>query len=262
MRHDRQNPPNQSMPGATHRSGLRKTVRHILDIANLNVRRALVPGVGLVGLNLFRDARHGPRKYRGVYALEYALSLKPSRVLDVGSGGGYHARAFQESGCEVLCIDHGDSSHARTSPVADVAVLHMDFFAFTPTQAFDLVWVSHVLEHQRNVGNFIEKVIACCRPEGYVCITVPDPHRLLSSGHLAIWSPGLLAYNIVLCGIDLSSARFIRGTDEFSIIFQPRPVTLPPGLTFDDGDLEILAPYMPQNLSVRSDPWRVSYTHL
>jgi hypothetical protein len=88
---------------------------------------------------------------------------------------------------------------------------------------------------------------------------VPDPHRHLWGGHLTIWSPGLLAYNIALCGVDLSDALFIRGTQESSIIFQLKKVLLPEDLTYDLGDIDKISHLLPSSLSEGDDPWKVKY---
>ena len=76
---------------------------------------------------------------------------------------------------------------------------------------------------------------------------------------MSLWSPGLLAYNVVLCGVDLKEAVFIRGTDEFSLFFKPVKVELPKDLTFDNGDLIKLSEYLPQDLTENTDPWSIKF---
>ena len=142
--------------------------------------------------------------------------------------GGEHASAFADAGSRVTCIDLGTSIYAkRASDKKDVDVLLTDFSVWQPLQHFDLVWASHVLEHQRNVGMFINKLVDCCTQDGHIAITVPFPHRLLWGGNVTLWSPGLLAYNVVLYGVDLSAATLIYGYRETSLIFSPRRVKLP-----------------------------------
>jgi 2-polyprenyl-3-methyl-5-hydroxy-6-metoxy-1,4-benzoquinol methylase len=240
---------------ATRFGGVKRLARGVLSWLRLNIRYAVTPGVSLLGLNVFVDDRPGPPKERSRYALDVALALKPTTVLDVGSGGGYHAQAFALAGAEVLCVDYGTSIYAQSAAAGPVQVVHADFNAFEPPRRFGLVWASHVLEHQRDVAGFLERLIACCTDDGYICITVPDPHRNLWGGHLTLWSPGLLAYNVVLCGIDLSLSRLVRGTNEFSLLFQPRRIELP-ALSYDHGDLNLLAAYLPAGLRENTDPWR------
>jgi 2-polyprenyl-3-methyl-5-hydroxy-6-metoxy-1,4-benzoquinol methylase len=234
---------------------LKQLVRYTLSFLKLNIRYQVTPGISALGFNLFIDRRPGLPQARSHYAFHSALALRPTSVLDVGSGGGDHAQAFAAGGARVLCVDYGTSIYARESEAA-VEVVHVDFNRFVPPHRFALVWASHVLEHQRNVGVFIENLIECCAEDGHVCITVPDPHRTLWGGHLTLWSPGLLAYNIVLCGVDLSTSRLIRGTNEFSILFGLKRIQLPATLTYDSGDLALLSPFLPAGMSENSDPWR------
>jgi 2-polyprenyl-3-methyl-5-hydroxy-6-metoxy-1,4-benzoquinol methylase len=241
---------------AVPRARLKSLARRILSFLGLNIRFAVTPGVSVLGFNVFVDDRPGPPKGRAQYALQAALHLKPATVLDVGSGGGDHARAFVEAGAQVLCVDFGTSIYARAGQRGSLEVTHVDFNRFVPARRFALVWASHVLEHQRNVGQFIEKLIECCADDGHICITLPDPHRNLWGGHLTLWSPGLLAYNIVLCGVDLSASRLIRGTNEFSILFSPKRIQLPAALSYDNGDLTLLSTFLPAGLSENVDPWR------
>jgi 2-polyprenyl-3-methyl-5-hydroxy-6-metoxy-1,4-benzoquinol methylase len=227
-----------------HSTVPRVIIRHLLTFLKLNARRQLTPGIALFGYNIFKDTCPGYPRFRSLYALDYAIKLKPISVLDVGSGGGYHALAFANAGSNVLCVDYGSSVYAKQSDVHNLNVVHVDFNQFNPPAKFDLVWASHILEHQQNVGNFIQKLIECCTEDGHICITVPDPHRPLLGGHLTLWSPGLLAYNIALCGIDVSDSKLVRGTKEFSIFFKPKKVKLP-ALTYDNGDIALLEKFLP-----------------
>jgi 2-polyprenyl-3-methyl-5-hydroxy-6-metoxy-1,4-benzoquinol methylase len=238
---------------------LKRVVRFILNYFKINIRSQITPGISIFGFNLFFDVRKGPHEFHSVYALNYVKKLNLKSVLDVGSGGGHHANQFKLNGFDVTCIDYGTSIYATESKIDNLKIINVDFNKYKPTKKYDLVWASHILEHQRNVGLFLEKIIDCCSDDGYVCITLPDPHRNLLGGHLSIWSPGLLAYNIVLCGVDLSKSNFIRGTHEFSLLFRPIKFSLPNDLTYDWGDLIKLSRYLPQNLSENKDPWNIFY---
>ncbi len=224
-----------------------------LSFFGLEVNYALDSGLSIGGLNI-SQSRYRFSK-RSLEALTRCLSLKPKMVLDVGSGGGEHALAFKKNGAEVTCIDFGTSIYARnSSDYNDLNVINIDFLSWNAEKKYDLVWASHVLEHQRNCGAFIEKLLNFCSPNGKVAITVPTPHRRLWGGHLSLWSPGLLAYNIVLCGVDLSEADIFYGYREISIIFAPKRVSLP-DLTFDSGDLLLLKNFLPCGLSENTDAW-------
>jgi len=101
---------------------------------------------------------------------------------------------------------------------------------------------------------FLGQLNAFCAPGGFVCITVPVCHRAMWGGHLTLWTPGLLAYNVALTGVDLSEAQLIHGRREFSILYQPRAVPLPP-LAYDKGDIEALGPHLPPWCREGADSW-------
>jgi trans-aconitate methyltransferase len=156
-----------------------------LSRIGLEVNYAFDSGLSIAGLNISR-ARHFVAE-RSQPVLTHCLSLQPGTALDVGSGGGQHAAAFAAGGAKVTCIDFGTSVYAqRASATPDVEVIRQDFGLWTPDKHYDLVWASHVLEHQRNVGQFIAKLISCCSSSGRVAITVPFPHRHLWGGHLTL----------------------------------------------------------------------------
>ncbi len=64
----------------------------------------------------------------------------------------------------------------------------------------------------------------------------------------------MLAYNVALCGVDLSAAKLAYGYRETWMVFQPKRVELPE-LTYDSGDLDKLARYLPKDFRENAEPW-------
>ena len=121
-------------------------------------------------------------------------------VLDVGSGPGEHSRFFRHLGKHVYSVDEN----------ADADYIG-DFNQLTLDRQFDVVWCSHVLEHQRNVGTFLEKIYAALKDDGIFALTVPcHPRQRLIAGHVTTWNVGLLCYNLVLAGFDCSKAQLLQ----------------------------------------------------
>lgn len=173
-------------------------------------------------------------------ALYYCLGLNCESVLDIGSGSGYHARRFREAGRTVTTLDH--STHLGKPDV-------LGDFLQTTVGKFDLIWASHVLEHQRNPGLFLEKVRDCCIPGGYIAITVPPAKHEIVGGHVTLWNAGLLAYNMVLAGINCRKANiWSYGYNISCVVRYHGPITLPE-LVMDAGDLEKLQDYFPRRLT-------------
>lgn len=222
-------------------------------------RRALSPGFSILGFDYFPARRF--TESQSVRARAFALSLSPGSVLDVGAGSLIHSDFFRQAGLDVTAIDMGLSTyfeHSNSVVSSGIKFIIDDFNNFRSSEKWDLVWASHVLEHQRNPGYFLEKLISHCAENGHLVVTVPLPHRNLWAGHLSTWSPGILIYNLVLCGIDCSNAEVIQGNSEFSICVSPKKIDLPRNLAYDQGDLEKLSNFLPDWVHEDSDPWKYS----
>lgn len=135
-----------------------------------------------------------------------------STVLDIGSGAGEHSRFFRLFGKETFSVD----LHETADYVGDFMTCEFD-------RKFDVVWCSHVLEHQRNVGAFLEKIFDVIEDDGFLAISVPvHPRQRQVSGHITSWNAGLLIYNLVLAGFDCREARFLHDYD-LSLLVRKRP---------------------------------------
>jgi SAM-dependent methyltransferase len=158
-------------------------------------------------------------------------------VLDVGCGDGRHAREFARHGKRVTTVACEPYDGFVPDIVGDVMDAGIE-------GRFDVVWCSHVLEHQPNVRDFLQKMASLVAPDGLLAITVPPARPTIVGGHLTVWNAGLLLYNLVVAGIDCRDARVKTYGYNISAIVSPRPAALPP-LRHDQGDLERLAAFFP-----------------
>jgi SAM-dependent methyltransferase len=129
-------------------------------------------------------------------------------VLDVGCGKGEHTTVFRHAGKSVTSLDPVEPADVR-----------MDLFDYAPQTRFDLVFCSHVLEHQRNIGLFLDRLISLTREGGLLCVTVPpviNPQILLC--HPNQFSAGLLIYHLVMAGLDCRDAEICTYGYNVSVI--------------------------------------------
>lgn len=168
-------------------------------------------------------------------ALDKALSLPCATVLDVGCGDGFHAHRFRQEGRQVTTVS--------LIPPADILG---DYLALDLPK-FDLIWASHVLEHQRSPGLFLDKCFNDLNDGGWLCVTVPPAKPELVGGHVTIWNEGLLLYQLILAGFDCKNASVKRYGYNISVVVQKVPADLPE-LINDFGDIEALARFFPVSI--------------
>ncbi len=168
----------------------------------------------------------------GDKALERLLTMPFESVLDVGSGDGRHAAVLASAGKDVTTIS-----------LQPGAMFVGDFLAYAGAPV-DCIWACHVLEHQRNVGLFLDKCFGDLKDGGILAVTVPPQKPELVGGHLTVWTLGRLLYNLILAGFDCSKATVMEYGYNISVIVGKRKAELPK-LKMDFGDIELLAPFFP-----------------
>lgn len=182
---------------------------------------------------------------RGHVALVEVLDSleKSSRILDIGSGEGQHAEEFHKAGHSITSIDLGGK-----------AGLVGDYLQQIFTCKFDCIWCCHVLEHQRNVGAFLDKINSDLWEDGLLAITVPPRKDEIVGGHLSLWNPGLLLYNLIMAGFDCRDALVLVGGYDISCVLKKRTIDLPQ-LKMDNGDIDRLSEFFPVEAKEGFDGW-------
>lgn len=140
---------------------------------------------------------------RAQYVFDKFISLaKGGDFLEVGCGNGAHTERLRKAAIFTshTCIDLGDGHRSEDHIVGD-------FEQYDFGQRFDAIWTSHVLEHARNPGVFLDKLHATLKEGGLLALNVPPLRQRITTGHVSMWNPGLLLLQMVRAGFDCSEAR-------------------------------------------------------
>lgn len=168
-------------------------------------------------------------------------------VLDIGSGSGVHCKYFRIEGKTVSAIDIGRSIYydKRNDNYNNVTLHAFDLYSDVNLGQYDCVWASHILEHQRNPGLFLEKCFHLTKD--LFAITVPPLKHNIVGGHVTLWNAGLLLYNMILAGFDCSQAAVKSYGYNISVIVRKKEVDQDDlkSLHYDSGDIVRLQRYFP-----------------
>lgn len=174
---------------------------------------------------------------------------KFSTVLDIGSGGGKQAKAFLDAGKHVTAIDMGSSVYyqAGEANYKNLTLVKSKFENFSSDKKFDCVWASHILEHQRDPGIFLERCLYYLAEDGVLVVTVPPLKHNIVGGHVTLWNAGLLLYHLILAGQDCKKAAVKEYGYNISVIVKKAsvPEDVLSSLHMDTGDIVRLQNYFP-----------------
>lgn len=173
-----------------------------------------------------------PKKLTADRALHQLKHYDFTTVLDIGSGAGEHAKILRQNNRLVTT----NALHEGADIVGDF--MDIDF------PQFDCIWASHVLEHQRNPGAFLDKCFSLLPEGGVLAVTVPPRKDQIVGGHVTLWNKGLLLYNLILAGFDCSEAWAESYGYNVSVIVKKKTAVLPK-LDCDGGDIVRLAEFFP-----------------
>ena len=110
--------------------------------------------------------------------------LEGKRLLDIGSGTGEYLLVGREVGMDVTGMDVDDSLvdalRAKHSFRVVKGLLYEDTF---PAASFDVVVLSHVIEHLQEPERMLRLIRGVLRPEGLLVMATPNADSLLESIH-------------------------------------------------------------------------------
>lgn len=168
-----------------------------------------------------------------------------SRILDIGAGDQAHTHLMRQAKLNVETSDFSEDNRPE-----NLAPNHTgDYLGLTNIGMFDGIWCSHVLEHQRNPGHFLDKVHGDLQEGGILSITVPPRKDNIVGGHVTLWNAGLLLYHLVLAGFDCSDASVSTYGYNCSVVLKKQTIQLP-SLCYCRHDIDRLVHYFPTGLAI------------
>lgn len=183
------------------------------------------------------------------------LKLSGRRALDVGCGPGLFMDEAQKRGFDCVGID-ADAQRVEYCRQRGLNVVHgLLPHPEVPEGSFDLVWLSHVIEHVPNPPQFIAQLARMLRPDGLLCILTPNiqslavrvcrsHHRfVIPPEHLTYWSKASLLRAMKTAGFATETVYAGGGGLQLKEIlayvlklqFLREPAELPPVARFADG---------------------------
>jgi SAM-dependent methyltransferase len=145
-------------------------------------------------------------------------------ALDVGCGDGNEAELLRFLGKEVTTINFDPAPE-------EANVYHADYFAdyldLNFQEPFDCIWCSHVLEHQRNPGLFLDKLHDDLKEGGVLALSVPynefsSPPAAFTLGHHNRYNITLLLYALVCARFDCREASVRVYNRQISVLVRKR----------------------------------------
>ena len=83
---------------------------------------------------------------------------------------------------------------------------------------FDVVFCSHVIEHQRNVGLFLDKIFDILSDDGVLIISAPKEDHNLIEGHLNSFIFPLFLQQMIHAGFDCKDGKFLSTIENSFIV--------------------------------------------
>jgi len=136
------------------------------------------------------------------------IGTKFKTCLDIGSGEGVHTAILHHAGLEVFQVDK----------YSNAAEYKVDFIEHEFDRKFDVIFCSHVIEHQRNVGLFLDRIFDVLSDDGVLIISAPKESHNLIEGHLNSFIFPLFLQQLIHAGFDCKDGKFLSTIENSFIV--------------------------------------------
>ena len=137
------------------------------------------------------------------------IGTKFKTCLDIGSGEGVHTAILRHAGLEVFQVDK----------YSNTAEYKVDFIEHEFDRKFDVIFCSHVIEHQRNVGDFLDRIYDVLSDDGVLIISAPNHSaETLVEGHLNSFIFPLFLQHMIHAGFDCKNGKYLSIVENSFIV--------------------------------------------
>ena len=136
--------------------------------------------------------------------IEYLLSKKKFKkgfkVLDIGGALGAHCKIMRNFG---LLVDSIDKYEKKAEFIGD-------FNKYKFKTQYDMIYCSHVIEHQRNQGIFLDKIYDLLNEDGDLVISGPKhPAERFVEGHISTTILPVFLQLLIYAGFDCKKGKMM-----------------------------------------------------
>ena len=129
--------------------------------------------------SLFNAQKNG----KGVAIFNFVKSVSnPNKVLEIGCGAGGILSRFLDNNCEVLGLDF-DENYLDYAQKNNITVKRGSIEQLGSNEKYDLIILSHVLEHIKYPSDFLTKLSNHLANDGVLYIEVPSLDNVESGGY-------------------------------------------------------------------------------
>ena len=118
-----------------------------------------------------------------LYVHDFYLSLcekyiAPGKLLDIGCGNGHLMKAATDRSWSIQGYDIDKDTTEKVSSRLNIKVYSGDFLTTDLGTDYDLITMHQVLEHLKNPDEYLKKVTALLKKDGYLFVAVPNIRSL------------------------------------------------------------------------------------
>ncbi len=181
--------------------------------------------------HIYRAANVAIERYK---RLETHLAGK-KKVLEIGSGGGEFSYLLMKKGFDVSAIEpnEGYGNYSKEQYGLNVQIGFAQNLEFA-AETFDLITMSHVLEHVDNPTTMLEKLRTWLKPNGILALEVPNveavcqsPKSTFHTAHLFNFNPETLALLAKKTGFLVIQSALSKDGGNLTLIAQKTEIVEP-----------------------------------